>query len=62
MAAKISTATAGEAAPLFAAPGVLADWDVTADGQRFLLARPTVDDDLPFTVVVNWLEGSKGSK
>ena len=39
MAAKISATAIGEAAPLFAAPGALADWDVTADGQRFLLAR-----------------------
>ena len=55
MAAKISGDTVGEPAPLFAAPGVLADWDVTADGQRFLLARPTNTQELPFTVVVNWL-------
>ena len=55
MAAKISAGTVSEPAPLFAAPDVLADWDVTADGQRLLLARPTADRDLPFTVVVNWL-------
>src|SRR5688572_28634246 len=57
MAAKISANTVSEAAPLFAAPAVLADWDVTADGQRFLLAQPTVGRELPFTVVINWMNG-----
>ena len=55
MAARMSGDSVAEATPLFAAPGVLADWDVTADGQRFLLARPTVDHELPFTVLVNWV-------
>ena len=59
MAAKISAMTVDEPAPLFAAPGALADWDVTADGQRFLLARPTVGRELPFTVVLNWMSGQQ---
>src|SRR5688572_5462725 len=54
MAAKISAKTVGEAAPLFAAPAALADWDVTSDGERFLLARPTIGGELPFTIVLNW--------
>jgi hypothetical protein len=34
-------------------------WDVTADGQRFLLLRPTESPDKPVTVlhvVLNWAE------
>ncbi len=55
----ISTNAITEPAPLFAAPGALAEWDVTADGQRFLLATPTESRDLPFTVVVNWLNAPR---
>ena len=55
MAAKISAKSVSEAAPLFAAPAALADWDVTSDGERFLLARPTVGGEMPFTVVLNWM-------
>ena len=51
---KIAASTIGEATPLFAAPGALAEWGVTADGQRFLLAVPTETRDLPFTVFANW--------
>ena len=51
---KIAANAIGEPAPLFAAPGALADWGVTADGQRFLLAVPTQASGLPFTVFANW--------
>ena len=53
---KIAANAIGEPVPLFAAPGALAEWGVTADGQRFLLAVPTDSRDLPFTVFVNWLK------
>jgi Tol biopolymer transport system component len=59
MAANISAKTVGEAASLFDAPAALADWDVTADGERFLLARPTVGRALPFTVVLNWMNSQQ---
>jgi eukaryotic-like serine/threonine-protein kinase len=49
----------GEATPLFAAPGALAEWGVASDGQRFLLAMPTESRDLPFTLVMNWLSPPK---
>lgn len=51
----VSDAAIGDATPLFMAPGALAEWDVTADGQRFFLAQPIENYDLPFTVVMNWL-------
>jgi hypothetical protein len=37
-------------------------WDVSADGQRFLLARPIASTDPPVTtiqVVLNWTEELK---
>ncbi len=55
----ISANAISEPAPLFDAPGALAEWDVTADGKRFLLAMPTESRDLPFTVVVNWLNAPR---
>jgi Tol biopolymer transport system component len=54
-AVAVSDAAIGDATPLFMAPGALAEWDVTADGQRFFLAQPIENYDLPFTVVMNWL-------
>jgi Tol biopolymer transport system component len=54
MSALVNGTSFAEATPLFAAPGALAEWDVTADGQRLLLAHPTDSRELPFTVVVNW--------
>jgi len=52
---KIAASKIGEAVQLFAAPGALAEWGVTSDGQRFLLALPTASGELPFTVFMNWL-------
>jgi Tol biopolymer transport system component len=54
MAVSVVDGTIGEPAALFSARGALADWGVTSDGQRFLLALPVENGDLPFTVVVNW--------
>jgi eukaryotic-like serine/threonine-protein kinase len=54
-AASVSGGVIGNATPLFMAPGAVAEWDVTADGQRFLLAQPIENYHLPFTVVMNWL-------
>jgi hypothetical protein len=54
MAATIANGHIGEPAALFSAPGALDEWGVSADGQRFLLALPVENRDLPFTVVVNW--------
>jgi Tol biopolymer transport system component len=46
--------------PLFRAAGLLPDWGVTADGQRFLFAVPTGQGTpSPFTVVLNWQAGLK---
>ena len=55
----VAASAIGEPMPLFSAPGALAEWGVTADGQRFLLAMPTASGGLPFTVVLNWLSTSK---
>jgi hypothetical protein len=30
------------------------DWDVSADGQRFLVGRAAETQTTPFAVVVNW--------
>ena len=49
----------GNGTPLFSAPGAIAEWDVTADGQRFLLAQPVETFNLPFTVVINWLSSTR---
>jgi DNA-binding winged helix-turn-helix (wHTH) protein/Tol biopolymer transport system component len=39
---------------LFQIPGAVADWDVTGDGERFLVAVPRGDRTPPFTAVFNW--------
>ena len=45
---------------LFPATGVLPNWSVTADGQRFLFAIPVQQDTHPmFTVVLNWRSALK---
>ena len=56
---KLAAGKIGEAVQLFAAPGALAEWGVTSDGQRFLLALPTASAELPFTVFMNWLSPPK---
>ena len=46
---------------LFALPPNVGDWDVTADGKRFLAAVPPVQQtaQTPITVVLNWEAGLK---
>ena len=59
--------TAGGAAFQPAAPKVLfkspsgpGTWDVTADGQRFLVSVPAdAAAQAPFTIVENWMAGLK---
>ena len=50
---------AGAPKPLFRAPES-SNWDVTADGQRFLFAVPVGENSAsPYTVVTNWQEALK---
>jgi eukaryotic-like serine/threonine-protein kinase len=49
----------GTPKPLFQASGTLPEWDVTADGKRFLFAVPAQPTQAPFTVVTNWMAGLK---
>jgi len=35
------------------------EYDVTADGQRFLINLPTESTTVPITVVLNWAAGLK---
>ena len=47
--------TIGAPRILFDLPGTIEDYDVTADGERFLFVQsPTVQADEPLTLVVNW--------
>jgi hypothetical protein len=39
--------------------GLATDYDVTADGQRFLLIGPPQDPGPPMTVVLNWMAALK---
>jgi Tol biopolymer transport system component len=39
---------------LFRLPGPLPDWDVSSDGQRFLVAVPTRQTAPSFSVILNW--------
>src|SRR5579863_9085055 len=52
---------AGVPKQLFALPPNVGDWDVTADGKRFLAAVPPVQQTTvtPITVVLNWEAGLK---
>jgi hypothetical protein len=47
---------ADAARQLFPAPANVGDWDVTADGKRFLMALPPDQGpaDNSITVVLNW--------
>jgi hypothetical protein len=47
---------AGVPKQLFATPPNVGDWDVTADGKRFLAAVPPGQQatQTPITVVLNW--------
>jgi Tol biopolymer transport system component/predicted Ser/Thr protein kinase len=49
----------GTPKPLFQASGALPEWNVTADGQRFLFAVPVEQTQAPFTVVSNWMAALK---
>jgi hypothetical protein len=56
MAVAVSTAAefqSGVPTPLFQAPPDVIVGDVSADGQRFLLAQGGA---APFTVVLNWMK------
>ncbi len=54
-AAPMTAGGTASSAQLFQAPGVLNQWGVSADGQRFLMAIPVKQGaPAPFTVVVNW--------
>jgi dipeptidyl aminopeptidase/acylaminoacyl peptidase len=69
MAVKVTADTVfqlGTPKPLFQAPpgqgswSSIAIWDVTSDGNRFLMSTPAGDAiPAPFTVVVNWIAGLK---
>jgi serine/threonine protein kinase/Tol biopolymer transport system component len=52
---------AGVPKQLFALPPNVGDWDMTADGKRFLAAVPPVQQtaQTPITVVLNWDAGLK---
>lgn len=54
MAAPVTPTAIGEPVRLFDAPGALPHWGIAATGDRFLLALPGDDGELPFTVVLNW--------
>jgi hypothetical protein len=49
-------ALSGRARPLFTLPATAANWDVSPDGQRFLVAAPvmTSPNADPIAVVLNW--------
>jgi eukaryotic-like serine/threonine-protein kinase len=68
MAVAITTQPAFEAGipkalfqmPVAGGPAIGSKWDVTADGQRFLIAAPAAASaTTPFTVVLNWQAGLK---
>jgi Tol biopolymer transport system component len=64
MAVDISTSPAFQAGipkPLFTMPAGAGNWDVTADGKRFLAAVPQAQQNTstPITVVLNWEAGLK---
>jgi eukaryotic-like serine/threonine-protein kinase len=68
MAVSIATQPAFEAGipkalfrmPVAGGPAIGSKWDVTADGQRFLIAAPAAASaTTPFTVVLNWQAGLK---
>jgi hypothetical protein len=43
-----------EAPSMVVASGLGQPYDVSPDGQRFLVVEPRVDTAIPITVVVNW--------
>jgi hypothetical protein len=63
MAVDVTTAVAfqtGTPQRSFMLPPGVTDWDMTADGARFLVTVPLERSaQAPFTVVLNWQEGLK---
>ena len=59
MAATVTPTSVGEPSRLFDAVGALPHWDAAANGERFLLALPARDHELPFTVVLNWMSSQQ---
>jgi Tol biopolymer transport system component len=59
MAATVTSTSIGEPSRLFDAVGALPYWEPTADGDRFLLALPASDHELPFTIVLNWMNSQQ---
>lgn len=58
MAATVGT-DVGVPVELFRLPAMLNDWDVSPDGQRFLIATPTQPSVQTLTVILNWQNGLK---
>jgi Tol biopolymer transport system component len=55
MSAPIAGGSVGSPTELARVPGALADWGVSPDGQRLLVALPTQPTaSPPFTVILNW--------
>ncbi|MGQ0737022.1 MAG: protein kinase domain-containing protein [Acidobacteriota bacterium] len=54
MAVNASAGFADKPVELFRAPGLLASWGVTRDGQRFLVAVAVDRTQAPFRFVLNW--------
>jgi Tol biopolymer transport system component len=54
MAVTVDASSVGAPTELFRAPGIQAEWSVTADGQRFLVAAPGRQSAPAFTIVLNW--------
>ena len=51
---------AGVPKPLFTLPSGVSEWDMTADGKRFLVAQPAEEISVandPITLVLNWEAG-----
>jgi Tol biopolymer transport system component len=55
VAVPITGGSVGSPAEIVRVPGALADWGVSSDGQRLLVALPTQPTaSPPFTVILNW--------
>ncbi len=55
-------ADVGAPVELFRSEAMLNDLDVSADGQRFLIATPTAGSSQALTVVLNWLKDVRGGQ
>jgi dipeptidyl aminopeptidase/acylaminoacyl peptidase len=54
MSVPVEAASFGTPSELFRAPGIQPEWDVRADGQRFLVAAPVSNRGHELSVIVNW--------